>query len=139
MPTPIRDKYYLRSLHEEIALFDRKLAHLLRYETFPSEKHRNAAAAKLSVKRGQLVASARLLVEQGVEFLPSDLPRSMRPDQADGELPAADVAPMQTLVPEPVATAPKVDIPAPRAGGFRDDVREYLLNRKRSAARLASS
>lgn len=138
MPTPVRDKYYLRSLHEEIALFDRKLAHLLRYETFPSEKDRNTAAAKMSVKRGQLVASARLLVEQGVEFLPSDLPRSMRADEAAGEMPVED-APAEVAAAEPATREQKDDLAVVKTVPFRDDVREYLLNRKRGAARLASS
>ena len=43
MATPVKDKYFLRTLHEEIGLFDRKLAHLLKYENFPSDRERDAA------------------------------------------------------------------------------------------------
>ena len=38
MATAPTDKYYLRSIHEEIALFDRKLAHLEKYEKFTSDE-----------------------------------------------------------------------------------------------------
>ena len=79
MAVPVRDKYYLRSMHEEIGLFDRKLAHLLKYETFASEEARAGAAVKLSTKRDQLVRAARELADSGVEFQAAGLPRSMRP------------------------------------------------------------
>ena len=45
------EKVRLKMLHEEIDLFDRKLAHLMKYDVFPSETERNAAARKLALKR----------------------------------------------------------------------------------------
>ena len=51
LATLARDKYQLKTLHEEIDLFDRKLAHLLKYDTFATETAREASAAKLRAKR----------------------------------------------------------------------------------------
>jgi hypothetical protein len=76
------NKYALKSLHDEIDLFDRKLAHLLKYDVFPTESARDAAARKLTQKREQLVNKAKALTDGGVEFKPNDLPRSFRPKDA---------------------------------------------------------
>ena len=46
-PAKVQDKYYLKSLHEEIDLYDRKLAHLAKYETFPL---RRRSAKRLSAR-----------------------------------------------------------------------------------------
>lgn len=133
LPTPVvHSKYYLKSLHEEIALFDRKLAHLLRYETFPSEKDRNAAAAKMSVKRGQLVQTARQLVEEGIEFQASELPRSLRPEQPADAVATQEAVPADSNVvlatePEKPAKASSSALASP----FREDIREYLAKRKK--------
>jgi hypothetical protein len=54
---PIESKYYLKTVHAEIDLFDRRLAHLLKYDVFETEAARAAAARK-----------------------ESELPRSFRPD-----------------------------------------------------------
>ncbi|QEE30133.1 hypothetical protein FTW19_20390 [Terriglobus albidus] len=77
-PAKVQDKYYLKSLHEEIALFDRKLAHLAKYEVFASEAERDAAIGKMETKRATLARTAQKLVEDGIEFHPSELPRSLR-------------------------------------------------------------
>jgi len=133
MPTPVQDKYYLKSLHEEIALFDRKLAHLLRYETFSSEKDRNAAAAKMSVKRGQLVQTARKLAESGITFQPTDLPRSMRPEDftpliADAEsAPSAAIDVLPSQPQEPVDGQTRLT-----TSSFREEIQEYLTKRKKA-------
>ncbi|WP_263417873.1 hypothetical protein [Terriglobus albidus] len=82
-PAKVQDKYYLKSLHEEIDLFDRKLAHLAKYEAFASEAERETAIGKMETKRATLARTAHKLVEEGVEFQPSDLPRSFRL-QAEG-------------------------------------------------------
>ena len=135
MATPqVRDKYYLRSLHEEIDLFDRKLAHLLKYEAFPSEKERNAAAAKMSVKRGQLVKTAQQLAEEGIEFQSSQLPRSLRSDEVV-EAPAA--LPVEVNEAVVMAGAPPVAANSAYAGtslDFRSHFKEYLEMRKKARA-----
>jgi len=77
-PAKVQDKYYLKSLHEEIDLYDRKLAHLAKYEIFESEADREAAIGKMSTKRETLARTAQKLVQDGIEFHPSDLPRSFR-------------------------------------------------------------
>jgi len=128
-----RDKYYLRSLHEEIALFDRKLAHLMKYETFASEKDRNSAAAKMSVKRGQLIKNAQQLVEEGVEFKNSDLPRSLRADEPETVAAAAseslpDAALLQAGSQEPAAAAAVYD---GTILDFRQEIKEYMQNRRK--------
>lgn len=79
MSTPLGSKYLLKSVHEDISLLDRKLAHLLKYETFPTEKARDAQAARLNTKRNQLIRTATQLAGSGVEFNPADLPASLRP------------------------------------------------------------
>jgi hypothetical protein len=76
------EKIRLKMLHEEIDLFDRKLAHLMKYDVFPSEVERNAAARKLALKREALVLKAKTLTDDGTEFKPNDLPRSFRPKDA---------------------------------------------------------
>jgi hypothetical protein len=72
------DKYFLRSLHQEIDLYDRKLAYLEKYVEFASTADRKEAEKKLLAKRAPLEATARQLVADGVEFDRSDLPRSFR-------------------------------------------------------------
>jgi hypothetical protein len=79
------EKVRLKMLHEEIDLFDRKLAHLMKYDVFPSETERNAAARKLALKREALVLKAKALTDEGTEFKPNDLPRSFRPKDAKVE------------------------------------------------------
>jgi len=44
MAVVIADKYHLKSIHEEIGLFDRKLAHLMNFEKFDSVAERDQAA-----------------------------------------------------------------------------------------------
>ena len=85
------EKIRLKMLHEEIDLFDRKLAHLMKYDVFPSEVERNAAARKLALKREALVQKAKALTDEGTEFKPNDLPRSFRPKDARVEVDEAEV------------------------------------------------
>lgn len=98
MRTVVQDKYFLRDLHREIDLYDRKLIHLLKHEVFATEALRDAAVRKLSTKRESLAATARTLVESGIEFQDNDLPRSFRPEgwvgapQVDTEASPAEVA-----------------------------------------------
>jgi hypothetical protein len=80
MANIVENKYYLKTVHEEIGLFDRKLAHLAKYETFETEEAREAATRKLARKRETLVETAKRMVAEGVEFKPSDLPTSIRPE-----------------------------------------------------------
>ena len=70
MSTQPVSKYVLKPLEEEIGLFDRKLAHLLKYEVFPNEEERQAAAHKLTIKRERLVRTMRELTEPSVEAAP---------------------------------------------------------------------
>jgi hypothetical protein len=72
------DKYFLRSIHQEIDLYDRKLAYLEKFVEFASGADRKEAEKKLLAKRAPLEATARQLVADGVEFNPLDLPRSFR-------------------------------------------------------------
>jgi len=73
-----RDKYFLRSLHQEIDLYDRKLAYLANYVVFASPADREEAEKKMLAKRAPLAATARKLAADGVEFSPAELPRSFR-------------------------------------------------------------
>ena len=60
---PSSNKYYIKSLEEDISLFDRKLAHLLKFESFPTDSERQVAASKLSAKRERLIRTIRDLTE----------------------------------------------------------------------------
>ena len=83
-PVKVQDKYYLKSLHEEIDLYDRKLVHMTKYELFASAAERETAIGKMTTKRAFLT-SAKKLVKDGVEFHPSDIPRSFRPQTESAE------------------------------------------------------
>lgn len=85
-PVKVQDKYYLKSLHEEIDLYDRKLAHTAKYEQFASEVERETTLGKMTTKRALLARTARKLMEDGIEFQSSDLPRSFRPEPEGSEL-----------------------------------------------------
>ena len=80
MANIVENKYYLKTVHEEIGLFDRKLAHLLKYDVFESDDAREAAARKLTRKRELLVETAKRMAAEGIEFKTSDLPRSILPE-----------------------------------------------------------
>lgn len=105
MANIVENKYYLKTVHEEIGLFDRKLAHLLKYEVFESDEARDAAVRKLTRKRDTLVEAARRMVEEGVEFNTSDMPRSIMPEGAEVTVaePAKETA--AESAPSPAAAA----------------------------------
>jgi hypothetical protein len=75
---PRTDKYFLRSLHQEIDLYDRKLADLNKYGVFANPADREEAEDRLRKKRAALEKNARELAAAGVEFSEADLPRSFR-------------------------------------------------------------
>jgi hypothetical protein len=81
-PAPPRDKYFLRSLHQEIDYFDRKLAYVNKYVEFATLSDRKEMEDKLLAKRAALEKIARELAASGVEFREAELPRSFR-TQAD--------------------------------------------------------
>jgi hypothetical protein len=80
-PVP-HDKYFLRSLHQEIDLYDRKLSYLAKFATFATPAERVDAEKKMTTKRASLEKTAKQLVADGVEFSPADLPRSFRAAEA---------------------------------------------------------
>lgn len=136
---PFRDKYYLKTLHEDIGLLDRKLAHLLKYETFPTDKEHNAAAAKLATKRAQLARTAQEMIDAGIEFKPSELPNSMRPATEAAAVATAAV-PAEPEPSAPVAVAPEapafLPVDAVYAGtslDYRSNLTEYMRSRRKSA------
>jgi hypothetical protein len=73
-----RDRYFLRDLHQEIDLYDRKLAYLDKFAEFASPADRAQAEKGLLVKRAPLEKAALELAESGVEYDEKDLPRSFR-------------------------------------------------------------
>ncbi len=98
-PTTTESKYHLKTLHADIDLYDRRLAHLLKYEVFATEAARAAAVRKITLKRDPLVATAKRLAAEGVEYKESELPRSFRPEGVP--------APVEAKQPEPEpVTAP---------------------------------
>lgn len=77
-PASRRDKYFLRDLHQEIDLYDRKLAYLDKYVEFASPGDREEAENRLLARRAPLEKTALELAASGVEFEEKDLPRSFR-------------------------------------------------------------
>ena len=73
-----RDKYFLRDLHQEIDLYDRKLAYINQHVHFASPKDREDAESSLLAKRAPLEKTALELAASGVEYEEKDLPRSFR-------------------------------------------------------------
>lgn len=73
-----RDKYFLRDLHREIDLYDRKLAYLNEHVAFASTGDREVAEKRLLAKRAPLEKTALELVASGVQYEDGDLPRSFR-------------------------------------------------------------
>jgi len=76
--SPRRDKYFLRELHQEIDLYDRKLAYLDKFVEFASAKDREEAKGRMLAKRAPLEKTALELVASGVEYEEKELPRSFR-------------------------------------------------------------
>jgi hypothetical protein len=111
-------KYQLKSLHAEIDLLDRRLAHMEKYDTFATDAAKAAATRKLVLKRKPLEESARRLAAEGVEFLQSELPRSFRPE---GEPAPARVAVVEEEPAAAVATEKRTERPqggSPIGSGF---------------------
>jgi hypothetical protein len=127
MATVNPDKYSLKTLHDEIDLYDRKIAHLLKYDTFESDDKRDEAARKLVVKRETLAKTARRLVDEGVEFKPNDLPRSFRPKDAivpaeeEPSKPVEAAAKKRNAVPTPVYAGTSLD--------WQQSVEHYMQKR----------
>jgi len=87
-PVLLRDKYFLRDLHEEIDFYDRKLAYLDKHAEFASPEDRAEAEKKLLAKRALLERKALELAASGVAFEERDLPRSFRamsPEHGDAQ------------------------------------------------------
>ncbi len=138
MATPAHDKYYLRTLHQEIDLFDRKLAHMLKYDNFATEAERTTSAGKMKAKRELLVLTARTLINEGIEFKPSELPRSLRTgdeivDQLT-EQPKGEVIVMKEATSGLPRVPPSRQFASPFAGGVLDG-QAIMQTYKRSRAK----
>ena len=72
------NKYALKDLHEQIDLFDRKMAYCQNHEQFDSQQARESALQKLVTKRETLVKAALAMAGRGVECDPKHLPRSFK-------------------------------------------------------------
>ena len=135
MAAVIADKYHLKSIHDEIDLFDRKLAHLMNFEKFDSDAERDLAVQKMNSKRETLVKTALRLAAEGIEFKPSELPRSLRPKDQPGpqakhaaETPAA----VESAEPAVAATKQRRQSSTPYTGTSLDwqaSVRQYMLKK----------
>jgi len=136
---PAKDKYHLRALHEEIAFYDRKLAHLLKYETFASDSERDLAAEKLNSKRNLLVRDARALIEAGIEYKPSELPLSLRTPEELAEESSRKQAAQTTQDAashrtEAIGLSSQQPTPS-----LQQEIQEYLQKRHRTSAHSAAS
>lgn len=100
MRTIVQDKYFLRDLHREIDLYDRKMIHTSKHESFDTPAMRDAAVRKLALKRDALVSTARTLHASGVEFADHELPRSLRPEGWVDPRASVTLAPQETVAAE---------------------------------------
>ncbi|GAA3750844.1 hypothetical protein [Terriglobus aquaticus] len=100
MRTIVQDKYFLRDLHREIDLYDRKLVHLNKHEAFDTQALRDAAIRKLVTKRDALISTARTLHANGVEYADHELPRCLRPEGWVDPRTEVTLAPNQTVAAE---------------------------------------
>jgi hypothetical protein len=137
MSALLQDRYQLKFLHEEIDLFDRKLAHLLRYEEFPCDADRDAAVRRMTAKRELLARAARQMAHDGVAYNASELPRSFRMEQEAGV--AESVAPVAaTEEPAKPRKAARARVhPSPYAGtslDFEKGLLEYKRKKERRTA-----
>src|ERR1700722_9547469 len=130
------EKIRLKMLDEEIDLFDRKLAHLMKYDVFPSDVERNAAARKLNLKRDALVAKAKALTDEGTEFKPNDLPRSFRPKDArvepdEHEVAAAEAKAVAAAAPNGEKRSVRRSSSAFAGNGFnwQQSVKDYMTKK----------
>jgi hypothetical protein len=129
MATVVADKYHLKSIHDEIDLFDRKLAHLEKFEKFESDADRVSAARKLTLKRETLVQTALRLAAEGVEFKPNDLPRSLRPKDAVSAVEATPDEPKAEHAAAQPSRSARRQSSSPYAGTSLDwqaSVRQYM-------------
>ena len=132
----IESKYYLKSVHAEIDLYDRRLAHLNKFEIFESEAARAAAARKLSLKRDPLVVIAKRLVAEGVEYKESELPRSFRPEGVPAPVEAKPEPEAATPVAAPTENRSAHRQGSPYAGTSLDwekSVQHYMNNKSAKA------
>ena len=133
MPVIPSGKYQLRSLHEEIDLFDRKLAHLKNHETFASEDARSESIGKMSAKRNLLVRKAQQMIEEGIEFKSSELPRSLRPEEISEAPQAPAAAPVEAAGGSELERVPKA-MPSPYRGtvlDYAEDLENYKKNKSK--------
>jgi hypothetical protein len=79
-----RDRYFLRDLHQEIDLYDRKIAYLENFVEFASPADREEAEKELLAKRAPLEKAALELAASGVEYDVKDLPRSFSTMNLEG-------------------------------------------------------
>lgn len=87
MAMPIPDsKFALQDLHQEIDLFDRKIAYCQNLEKFDSETARASALHKLTTKRESLVKAALGMASRGVVCDPRYLPRSFKAEAQKEEM-----------------------------------------------------
>ncbi len=129
------NKYYLKSLHEEIGLFDRKLAHLMKHGVYASDEERDAAARKLTKKRETLAETARRLASEGIEYKTSELPRSFLPEGVEPE--AAPQAAVEAEAAAPAAAGQLNRTARRQASAYagtsldwEQSIRDYMSNKK---------
>ena len=125
------DKYFLRSLHQEIDLYDRKLAYLEKYAQFDSAADREEAENKLITKRASLAETAKQLVAEGVEFNLSDLPRSFRAAELEPAQPGSLISvqsPAGSFPPFRSIAIGRVEFLAGRnhAAASKDELRSFV-------------
>lgn len=109
----------------------------LKYEAFPSDAERNAAAGKMTAKRELLVRKARQMADDGIEFSESELPKSLRPEKAAAAAPVHATNGSTEATGEAISLAapPEQLQPSPYAGTSLDCQPELEAYKKTKAKR----
>jgi hypothetical protein len=105
----------------------------MKYDVFPSETERNAAARKLALKREALVQKAKALTDEGTEFKPNDLPRSFRPKDAKVEAEPEEIVEAKVAAASPTGEKRSVRRSSSAFAGtgfdWQQSVKEYMAKK----------
>jgi hypothetical protein len=142
---PASNKYQIKFLEEEIGLFDRKLAHLLKFETFANEQDRKAAASRLSTKRDRLLLAVNKLngEEEPVPAPKPEKKKATKPRAAKkAAVAVAEIEAETVLAPEAIDGVSLADsLPAPRPPSpytgtsldYEQGLDSYLQSRRKTS------
>ncbi|HTJ31244.1 MAG TPA: hypothetical protein VL346_12125, partial [Acidobacteriaceae bacterium] len=115
------------------------LAHLLKYDTFASDRERDAAAEKFTSKRNLLARYARTLIDAGIEYKLSELPLSLRTPEQLAELSSLELADQAARAAQ-AQPAEEIELSSHGAlPSLQQEIDEYLQKRHHTQNHAAAS